>query len=359
MSRQLKHQSHDVSDMLIVVLLVLFVTAPQVAAQQPVTQRAVLNAWRTRQARIQSASFNWLEKRLETVGGDNVAVSLDKTLLLSGHKVRYGFGGLRPTDDGKSVSQTFDSVFDGAVSKSLHSSNESRKFPAGFVSKNNPANVMHTLPIRWWYRPMDAEMAGFDAQNLTALNETTTIDGQRCYVLASEIKGNRRMLFAVCPEEDQAIRRCTVENNGQATRQYDIQYTKDKRHGWVPTGWTISLLGGNSRVSDGYQASVTSYQVNPTLGDSHFQLQFPMGTMVADKSSGELVDYMIKPAGEKRVIQRQEYSASYDELAATPSGSAFSGRKVMLTAFIVVVITAVAFALAWRSWRYEQSKIPS
>jgi hypothetical protein len=204
---------------------------------------------------------------------------------------------------------------------------------------------------------MDAGSAGFDALSLTASDQTAMIAGQRCQLFASETKGNRRMLFAVSAEQDYAIRRCTVERNGATTRQYDIQYTKDDKLGWVPTGWTISLLGGNSRVADRYQAVVTAYEVNPTLAESHFQLPFPTGTMVADKSSGELVDYLIKPAGEKRIIQRHEINASYDELAATPSGAAFTSRKLMWTTFVIVIVAAAVLASAWWSWRHKQSEI--
>ena len=91
--------------------------------------------------------------------------------------------------------------------------------------------------------------------------------------------------------------------------QWDINYTRDDKHGFVPTSWTST-----SRDKSIRQVNVGKWSINPDVSAETFDLQFPAGTYVRDKTNN--TEYILRADGSKRLVDPQERqnSASYGTL---------------------------------------------
>jgi hypothetical protein len=104
-------------------------------------------------------------------------------------------------------------------------------------------------------------------------------------------------------------------------------------------------------------AKVVKYEMNKALQPRAFEIEFPVGTLVADHKTGD--SYLLKDGGEKRRILAGEFSGdNYKELLTTAPGEAGGRRSsprgalnVWFIAVNVIVILILLLLVAGKSLR--------
>lgn len=90
--------------------------------------------------------------------------------------------------------------------------------------------------------------------------------------------------------------------------QMEINYKKDSVNGWVPWRWTGMSLDATGAVISHCACQVISYELNPSVPRNEFQVVFPEGTVVADRTRGGVV-YVVRPDQSERPISTAEMRA--------------------------------------------------
>ena len=119
-------------------------------------------------------------------------------------------------------------------------------------------------------------------------------------------------------DQDFAVRRIVVANGKRVLVQYDIDYAKDAKYGWIPSHWKTTVNGSDGKAKTTVEGSVKSYKINPVIPIAEFRVKFPLGTWVDDENAKE--SYIVRPNGGKRLILSSESKASYQQLLDSESG---------------------------------------
>lgn len=81
----------------------------------------------------------------------------------------------------------------------------------------------------------------------------------------------------------------------------DIEY-RETAYGWYPQGWTFIRYGFDKKVpTDILKLTVTEFELNPPLEDSHFRLEPQAGMVIRDDHSKTA--YVLGPHGEHLSIE--------------------------------------------------------
>jgi hypothetical protein len=92
-----------------------------------------------------------------------------------------------------------------------------------------------------------------------------------------------------------------------------VEYTKDPRHGWVPTSCTDSRLDRDGNLAESISMTVMKYKIGSPISDDTFSFDVPQGTWVNDYVRGER--YILREDGTRRMIAPGEYNGhNYKQL---------------------------------------------
>jgi hypothetical protein len=96
--------------------------------------------------------------------------------------------------------------------------------------------------------------------------------------------------------------------------QFDIEYTRDGTHNFVPTTYTCSTWGAPMKLLSSEQMKVTDWAINPSVEAKTFDLVFPAGTYVFDRN--HKIEYILRENGSQRQVSDQEWNrgATYESL---------------------------------------------
>jgi hypothetical protein len=223
--------------------------------------------------------------------------------------------------------QTTISAFDGQGCKSFEPDCW-LGFPCGTIRKHGPAsedakrNLLE--PILMTFRPNDPHMGPIRCDKLALGDHRRLEDGSMCVLVEQADDVGTYETFWLDPAREYAVLRFTrSEADGKPYYQLDVQYSPHGADGWIPTAWHMIFLKDKGPVKEEYSAKVNQRAINEPIAASEFQIEFPPGTSVSDENAnGEGERYIVREDGSKRVIQRQELSASYDRIIATAPGTA-------------------------------------
>lgn len=150
------------------------------------------------------------------------------------------------------------------------------------------------------YRALDSDAGVFDAARLSLTKDKGVVENRPCLILS-----HGESMIWVDPARDYVPTRYRVIDQGVVLQSYDIKYTKDAEHGWVPTSWIVTKLDRNGEVEDSVTATVAEYRIGLPISEDVYDLQLPPGTWVNDYLKDET--YILREGGVRRPIIPGEY----------------------------------------------------
>src|SRR6266550_40626 len=266
----------------------------------------IIVAWQKRQGAINTFRFAWMEEQTHPKGWlsnpryperERSAIPgllidrsyvVAKTLAVADNKMRYSFELDRKEEaDGVDViarqggnrglgvrrHYSYVSVFDGQIGKSRLNSLLDHP-PATIIqtTANVDAQNLDTRPILMAFRPMDAAM-GHRLIDRAITNLSRTFYRGKSTLLLEERhdpSGWKTILW-IEPERNFLVSRYVVSFEQKMIVDIDIDYARDARWGWIPSGWRVTemLSDGSRRVLA--VARVTSYSINAPIGTEEFR----------------------------------------------------------------------------------------
>lgn len=332
-------------------------------------QEALLAAWNHRQKSIHSFHFAWsgnhfrgaqAVESLAVLGpGGKPPTRSDlscktHTSLYVDEKGRFRVdteGQIWSREQSAYVPHATSTLLDGHLQKGFSSKTITTDFPVGMIMDGNTSDSRKAVlyrPITMAYRPFDTTMSYLDAGNLKMTAEQGMVDGRPCLILRQRTGDSVQTVWVDAGREFVPVRYLS-ERGGVTSFQVDVSHSKDAKYGWVPTSWSIALLEKDGAISESWDAKVVKYELNETIPESTFQLDYPPGTMVHDSTTKE--DYLVLENGGKRPILRGEYTGTnYDELWQTKPPSEGVARRITLTVVCLLALLVVT-AYLLSSWR--------
>jgi hypothetical protein len=311
----------------------------------------VLAEWAKRQEEVRTARFSWTEDqtfpkgsihrpgRLKmlnpkglTVPEQDTTFAVPCAVVLSGTKLRYSFEGRLWNDDtGLSSPQAYVSVFDGEVGKTYWAPGAIH-YPRGVVkaeSKHADQNNLHIRPLLLYARPRELGIDVRDSGALRLIADASSVEGVNCLLLEQSQNSttDARHQYWVDPTRDYLVTRyASTDASGALGIQIDIAYTQAELGHWLPEHWKVVWMESPNQLKLSTTARVTMRQINPSVGNEEFSIDFPNGTFVTDASQpselGKFTDYVIQSSGNKREVLASDLGATYEQLRDSQPGEA-------------------------------------
>ena len=297
------------------------------------TLTQIVQAWKSREARVQSPRFEWKETRtspsifeyaglvrgLSPQAAKRVAMPPERThertskLSFQGNSVRYEYEGPQWIEVARSYApRIYVAAFDGELATTFFGSDRSGLGafePVGFVNpkENHPDSltlVFRALSLA--YRPLQPSLGGFSPEDYEVC-QYEDVGGHRCALIKEKANSTNPngTWYWVDPKQDWMIVRTVSFWRGKPTNQLDISYAFDKTHGWTPAAWKATLIK-SGEPKTWFSANVTRWVINPSIPRSDFRLEFPVGTWVNDRV--QKCEYIVREGNARRIITKDESS---------------------------------------------------
>ena len=273
-------------------------TRTELDRSRPVPEKSeALTAWRARQRAVGSFRFEWTERQVHPSGwlsnprypeperlstpALNVERSyvVTKTLTVHGDTMRYTFELDRPEEaDGIRVTQqggsnrglgvhrhyTYVSAYDGRQGTRTLTTFLDGPPPTVLRSVANvDAQNLDARPILMTFRALDPVMGDLLLERAVTNLTRTFYRGKSTFLLEERHDPSGwKTIRWIEPERDFIVSRFVVLFEQKPIVDIDIDYVRDARWGWVPSGWRVTeMLADQSRrlVST---ATVTHYRID-------------------------------------------------------------------------------------------------
>jgi hypothetical protein len=194
------------------------------------------------------------------------------------------------------------SSFNGTTGRTMHGDP-----PHGVVARPGrsagPGNAVRPLLLA--LRPKSHDTFGVPLGLLKVVSVNAVIGSTHCIKLHQELANAAN--FWVDPTRDDVIVAWELLQRGRVEEFVTIDYGRDAKYGWVPTGWTQSNppQSGVPRV----EHTVTLLAINEAIAEPTFTLEFRAGTDVLDWTSFER--YTIANDGSKQIVGKWDSSESF------------------------------------------------
>lgn len=274
---------------------------------KPVPQKSeIIAAWQKRQTAINTFRFAWTEQQTHPKGwlsnpryperersaipglliDRNYVVA--KTLAVAGNKMRYSFELDRKEEpDGVDVIDRqgantglgvrrhylYVSTFDGQ--RGVVRMSSFFDHPPGTTlqtTANVDAQNLDARPLLMTFRPLDPAMGHLLIDRAVTNLSRTFYKGKSIFLLEErhDPSGWKTILF-IEPERDFLVTRYLLLFEQKRIVDMDIDYVRDARWGWIPSGWRVTemLSDGSTRLVS--VAKITSYGINAPIGPEQFR----------------------------------------------------------------------------------------
>jgi hypothetical protein len=361
---------------LFLALLVSLLPAPSRAAlaADPTPAAVVdriLEAARARQQALDSFRISWTTQRLVPKGGASsirppgvdippvdMILQSQTSLLVQRNRVAYNsrrqkWAQFRPEVE----LQTDRRVFDGRTSRSFTGMDDYR-IPRGsigrstyFVAQNVPAGIV--------FRPLAGEFLGVFQERPSLNPEPVLRQEKSCLVVRPPrppLFSTGQMELWIDPERDYVPLKCLEtyrDRDDVITHETRFSYRKSPEGVWIPTGWVVVRIDSKEYI-ELERATVTRFELNPTIAADEFDWSFPPGTWVRDGT--DKTEYIVTPNGGKRITTLEEGIAHYQkimaEIASNPDPASNPNRtSTPLGTFVIVtMMVLVLIHFAVRRW---------
>ena len=240
---------------------------------------------------------------------------------------------LSPIDQKPYLAKTIN-VSNGNVHKTF-CPNLGNLYPGGYVTKEDRTSFYSHValqPIAFRYRMVEWMAADCPTRSNDKISvRTGTLDGKAC-VIAWWSWTKPAVVFPdgklgkptinvrevhLDPTREMIPLRVTAMVNGSFSThlQWDLEYSVADA-GFVLSGWKFDATNREGRIRHAKSVKVLQWKVNPSIDDSAFDIQFPVGTYIEDRVAGE--NYILKENSRKRRVTAKDWSgATYETLLHT------------------------------------------
>jgi len=184
--------------------------------------------------------------------------------------------------------------------------------------------------------------------------ERGVVNERSCLIMTNQVKGRgqERSSYWIDASRDFSILRYIGSVDGHVRVQLDVEYSQSGQTDWVPSNWILVRTASDGSLKESSVSKVVRFDINPSIDSEQFRLDFPPGTRVRDETSTSTPDYIMKDAGNKRVIRPEEIGSTYDELAATdPDRGNYQGMRVIRWVLMGIVLCGLLLFVMRKKWR--------
>ncbi|MCI0640016.1 MAG: hypothetical protein L0Y72_07685 [Gemmataceae bacterium] len=192
------------------------------------------------------------------------------------------------------------------------------------------------------YRPTAFKVIDLSKYELDS--QPQKLNDTDCLVLKAKKDSGSATTFYLDPGMEFAVVRWTEGSNGQITTKGDIDYFHDKTYGWIPKEWRrVNMHDGKMNTS--VSSRIDSWEIGRD-NSLEFDLQFPANSLIHDRTitREKKVSYILRPDGTKRLITKEESTATYEELKNSESGQAKKRGYHSISPFYAVLVAVVVAA---------------
>jgi hypothetical protein len=251
-------------------------------------------------------------------------------------------------------------TFDGTIYKSLREPASSQQdYGQGGIRKTQrppSAEEMTFLAVMMHLRGVNQHFFNGLA-DFSPTQTVTQINGVQCVeIIKTFPNSNTRELMYLAPTRDFAVMRAViVKNHTDITWQFDVDYTPDNVIEFVPKRWSFSTRGSaNGPIIQSGTYKVEKYEINPDLREEEFELSFPPGTHVLDRTTGRELQSVIDKTGEHSAKVSLSANPTYEQLRGNDGKVS---RTVAVILWSSVSILAVGGVWFFRRRRMGASKV--
>lgn len=305
----------------------------------------IVEAWRSRERRTRTATFEWTESETVAAGSmppplmgpvpspgppQDVTVRRQVAVSLDGDMLRYEYEGPQwVVDRQQFLPRHHLYVFDSKQGKTYFGDDlqETRRFsPVGFITgpeNDGQYNNWRLLPVLLHYRACHPKLVKFDPAAYRVSSKLGAVGQRQCVILEPKGQPLRPTSYWVDPERDFVVLRVEQSFEGKPRSKLDVSYKRDRVAGWVPWSWKeVTVTEKTCELRYQYSGTVTKYEVNSSIPASEFQFDFSPGTEVVDTRNK--THYIVRPGDAKRMVTARERDAGvpYEVLLVTESGRA-------------------------------------
>lgn len=301
----------------IAMLLLLFQCEQSLCCGQSNLVDEIVVRWQGRSDRVQTLRAVWSEVTTQSEkdsDGSSLPLFTRLTLGQSGETLLEGLDGL------EGENRILASSFNGGKNFNFTRADGDQDWPRGIVWSDRHNDEIHNIQMRPWllhYRPFSIPVPALSPDGMRVRAEDVVLNGHRCAVV--------EMQYDVSPlggmywlDLDRAflVLRYNETVNNKTTMELNIDYREEPEIGWVPSTWNAAFTNGSYSVS----GKLHSFEANPKISRTDFDLEFPKGTVVFDRDAG--IRSLILENGSQRIITPEESASgfTYEELKATKSG---------------------------------------
>ncbi|MCI0701623.1 MAG: hypothetical protein L0241_11125 [Planctomycetia bacterium] len=358
------------------------------SAEQPVSAQdsdkllaEVRTAWENREAATKTIRMSWTLKTFTPKGGRNLMLPMHMTkdgkarppadvthdgkatLLLDGMKARYSQEDMVWSEgDFAFIPNRLDSGFADGKSKALRY-HGTQKWPDGIIAKSKWNSYCNELPT--WapciaVRGTSSQVMSGEGLDAFTVARRTVVDGKNVVELTqprTETRGEIKIWVAPQQEYSAVRYEGYHPKNGEVVLR--MIATPQRHHSgvWLPGTWVCSSFR-DKKLAYTTTATMTDVEVGLNVTDDDFQVAFPAGTEVEDRSGDKRVNYILKDDGNKRIILPSESSATYEDLLRTETGELAPGGRpswfarnwwVCVAGSVVLVLLALLLYRATRA----------
>jgi len=263
-------------------------TRAQLDRSRPVPAKAeVLDAWQRRQSAIHSFHFAWTEfqtqprgwianpryverERLTAPSLEDRRYAVSKTLEVRRDSTRYSYtldrraeGDTTGNSERRHYSYAYESVFDGRRNVARASSLNDTPGTTVQTNDNPDAQNLDTRAILMALRPLDPILGDLLIDRAVPNLARTMYRGRSTFLLEErrDPLGWKTILW-IEPERGFLVSRFVLLFENTCIVDMDIDYVRDARYGWIPTGWRVTelLADGSPRLVSA--AKVSSYVID-------------------------------------------------------------------------------------------------
>jgi len=256
---------------------------PQLDRSKPVPPKAdVLAAWQRRQSAIHSFRFEWSEEQTQPRGWvanprypererlaapslEDRRYVVNKMLAVSGDSMRYSYtfdrrdeGDTTGNSDRRHYSYAYESVFDGRRNTVRATSLGDTPATVSHANDNRDAQNLDTRAILLALRPVNPILGDLLVDRAVPNPSRVIYRGHSTFLLEErrDPLGWKTILW-IEPERDFLVSRFVLIFENSCVVDMDIDYMRDVRYGWIPTGWRVT-----ERLADGSRRLLSTAKVS-------------------------------------------------------------------------------------------------
>jgi hypothetical protein len=313
------------------------------AQQHKVTIDDILEVWKEREQKVKSARFELtceetipkgrnsfvdvlyrrkvgIPPKTEPNPPRDYLVKGTSAVVLDGIKLHYSYDHEQwdPVEK-KLYPEHYEDVFDGEFIRFvINPTSAHHNYSTGNVDKANKSDSGLRFPILPLILTLRGNHPQFfqDLVKFQLTGHSVVVGGRPCLELVRDSgpPGQREFLF-LDQKRDYVMVKEMIVLGGQPNWQVDATYMPDAKIGWVPKSWEYIIRAGKDHVPmNSGRTTVTGYEINISVDENEFNIDFKPKTMVQDKSSGRLMQYLIRADGEKGVQIPAGQIPTYEEL---------------------------------------------